>query len=427
MAIDSKGNNHQPKGTPNAGKFAPKGGRDGRLGPRRVRRSGPGVCPQQKEGLVVCRQGRYGGVPRRLPVEPVVMGDRDYGEAAAVRDTKDGYVVDLYSGLYPTMPLVSSDGYGTREEAERAARDAIASDNSVLNRFERESDYDDLRGRRHPVGAAGTAWGGRFVPKAGAGDGDMAAFRRSMTVEPSVMGGRDYGEAAAVEGDLGRDDTRMEPPGCMAVGEGWTLDPLSVSAANNQCRFTDDEGGILETQDGDWFDPNLGDCSSRRATYTSPRRDKVVAYDMKVDDGGQGGHIRPHPGRTEGGRYAGETRAGRTHGHRTGTRRGQARGRSRRPDARPRGLPHAGAAGRVPSVQGTADTPREPPPQGDGERLDRGRVVRTGTHGRAERKKEPVMESERIDTLVLPIEPKAAQPPRLDQNGSVWAATSCPA
>lgn len=37
------------------------------------------------------------------------------------------------------------------------------------------------------------------------------------------------------------------------------------------------------------------------------------------------------------------------------------------------------------------------------------------------------MESERIDTLVLPIEPKAAQPPRLDRNGSVWTATSCPA
>ena len=26
MAIDLKGNNHQPKGTPNAGKFAPKAG-----------------------------------------------------------------------------------------------------------------------------------------------------------------------------------------------------------------------------------------------------------------------------------------------------------------------------------------------------------------------------------------------------------------
>lgn len=27
MAIDSKGNNHQPKGTPNAGRFVPKAGR----------------------------------------------------------------------------------------------------------------------------------------------------------------------------------------------------------------------------------------------------------------------------------------------------------------------------------------------------------------------------------------------------------------
>ena len=34
------------------------------------------------------------------------------------------------------------------------------------------------------------------------------------------------------------------------------------------------------------------------------------------------------------------------------------------------------------------------------------------------------MESERIDTLVPPIEPKAARPPRLDRNGSVWAAAA---
>ena len=34
------------------------------------------------------------------------------------------------------------------------------------------------------------------------------------------------------------------------------------------------------------------------------------------------------------------------------------------------------------------------------------------------------MEDERIDTLVLPIEPKAARPPRLDRNGSVWAAAA---
>ena len=34
------------------------------------------------------------------------------------------------------------------------------------------------------------------------------------------------------------------------------------------------------------------------------------------------------------------------------------------------------------------------------------------------------MEDELINTLVLPIEPKAARPPRLDRNGSVWAAAA---
>ena len=57
--------------------------------------------------------------------------------------------------------------------------------------------------------------------------------------------------AAPNADDLDRNDARLELPGCLAVGEGWTLDPLSVSAANNQCRFTDDEGGMLETQDDD--------------------------------------------------------------------------------------------------------------------------------------------------------------------------------
>lgn len=34
------------------------------------------------------------------------------------------------------------------------------------------------------------------------------------------------------------------------------------------------------------------------------------------------------------------------------------------------------------------------------------------------------MNNERIDTLVLPIEPKATRPPRLDRDGSVWAAAA---
>lgn len=88
--------------------------------------------------------------------------------------------------------------------------------------------------------------------------------------------------AAPNADDLDRNDARLELPGCLAVGEGWILDPLSTGA-NNQYRFTDDEGGMLETQDDDWFDPNLGDCSSRRAKYTSPQGDTAVAYDMKVE------------------------------------------------------------------------------------------------------------------------------------------------
>ena len=93
-------------------------------------------------------------------------------------------------------------------------------------------------------------------------------------------GGEFAKEAGAVPNadDLDRNDARLELPGCLAVGEGWTLAPWSTGA-NNQYRFTDDEGGMLETQDDDWFDPNLGDCSSRSAKYVSPRGDKVVAYE----------------------------------------------------------------------------------------------------------------------------------------------------
>lgn len=74
-----------------------------------------------------------------MTVEPIVMGNRDYGEAAAIRPTNDGYAVDLYSGLHPATPLESSDGYETREKAEQAARDMIASEDSVLRRFEKKS------------------------------------------------------------------------------------------------------------------------------------------------------------------------------------------------------------------------------------------------------------------------------------------------
>ena len=139
MAIDSKGNNHRPKGTPDAGRFAPKAGAmdDSDLGVSTG--PAPEYVHNRKKGWSYAYEDDMAEFRAALPVEPVLMGDRDYGEASAVRNTKGGYVVDLYSGLYPVMPLVSSDGYGTREEAERAAHDAIASDDGVLKRFERKS------------------------------------------------------------------------------------------------------------------------------------------------------------------------------------------------------------------------------------------------------------------------------------------------
>lgn len=55
MAIDSKGNNHQPKGTPNAGRFAPKAGAgddDDLHEPRHpvgagARHGAAGTCPRR--------------------------------------------------------------------------------------------------------------------------------------------------------------------------------------------------------------------------------------------------------------------------------------------------------------------------------------------------------------------------------------------
>ena len=143
MTMDGKGNNHQPKGTPGAGRFAAKagamddsdlnGGFDAPAGPV------PEYVHNRREGWAYAHRDDMADFRAALPVEPVAMGDRDYGEAAAVRATDDGWAVDLYSGLHPAMALDSSEGYETREEAEQAAHDAIASDDSVLGRFERES------------------------------------------------------------------------------------------------------------------------------------------------------------------------------------------------------------------------------------------------------------------------------------------------
>lgn len=125
MAIDSKGNNHQPKGTPNAGKFAPKAGAmdDSDLGVSAG--AAPEYVHNRKKGWSYADKDDMAEFRAALPVEPVVMGDRDYGEAAAVRDTKDGYVVDLYSGLYPTTCRLSppmDTGRGRRPNGRRATR-----------------------------------------------------------------------------------------------------------------------------------------------------------------------------------------------------------------------------------------------------------------------------------------------------------------
>lgn len=193
-------------------------------------------------------------------------------------------------------------------------------------------------------------------------------------------GGEFAKEAGAVPNadDLDRNDARLELPGCLAVGEGWTLAPFSTGA-NNQYRFTDDEGGMLETQDDDWFDPNLGDCSSRSAKYVSPRGDKVVAYDMKVETEGRA-DISAY---TPDGLKRAVSRAKRALGERTGieperveVKLGPKPGAPMRVRA---DYPHAGAAGWVPSVQGADGAPREPPSQEDGKRLGRGRTIGTGT------------------------------------------------
>lgn len=100
----------------------------------------------------------------------------------------------------------------------------------------------------------------------------------------------DEARGAADASDLERAD--LEPrallPGGMAVGDGWTqTTPTDRFVQPGQCEFADGEGGRLRTYDTDWFDPNLGDCSSRRAEYISPRGDTAVAHDMKVETEGR--------------------------------------------------------------------------------------------------------------------------------------------
>ena len=68
-----------------------------------------------------------------MTVEPSVMGDRDYGEAAAV----EGDVVRLYSGAHPRTPLIE-----VKVEAgcnpHIVAQTELERDTGVLDRFARD-------------------------------------------------------------------------------------------------------------------------------------------------------------------------------------------------------------------------------------------------------------------------------------------------
>lgn len=143
MAIDSKGNNHQPKGTPNAGRFVPKAGAGddddlhedsfpGMYRPRCMPGNwlGGGFAPPTKDGFDVDPYMRSdaGGVRadaddmaefrKALPVRPMAMSDREYGEAATVEDG----VLRLYSGNTPRIPLLEArleEGEDPRSAAYR--------------------------------------------------------------------------------------------------------------------------------------------------------------------------------------------------------------------------------------------------------------------------------------------------------------------
>lgn len=154
-------------------------------------------------------------------------------------------------------------------------------------------DDDDLHEPRHPVGAACTAWGGRFCvspddgfrrgpylhnspDSLGADDGDMAAFRRSMTVEPSVMGDRDYGEAAAVEGDVVRLYSGAHPR--------TPLIEVKVEAGCNPHIVAQTE---LERDTG-VLDRFARDCATRRVFEAMPEAERVDDYTVRIPtvDGG---------------------------------------------------------------------------------------------------------------------------------------------
>lgn len=175
MVTDGRGNRHQPKGVPGAGHFAPKGGAAGaddlaestKFGMYRphvppgtmyggalaaATRDGFDIDPYiHTRGGITADAGDMAEFRKELPVEPVAMGDREYGEAVTVEDGK----LCLYSANTPRIPLLrveSEEG----EDPRAAAYRELGRSESVLPAVRLR-----LRRTAHPGRAAPGDGGGR--------------------------------------------------------------------------------------------------------------------------------------------------------------------------------------------------------------------------------------------------------------------------
>ena len=154
MVTDGRGNRHQPKGVPGAGHFAPKGGAAGaddlaestKFGMYRphvppgtmyggalaaATRDGFDIDPYiHTRGGITADAGDMAEFRKELPVEPVAMGDREYGEAVTVEDGK----LCLYSANTPRIPLLRVEPE-EGEDPRAAAYRELGRSESVLRRF----------------------------------------------------------------------------------------------------------------------------------------------------------------------------------------------------------------------------------------------------------------------------------------------------
>lgn len=154
MVTDGRGNRHQPKGVPGAGHFAPKGGAAGaddlaestKFGMYRphvlpgtmyggalaaATRDGFDIDPYiRTRGGITADAGDMAEFRKELPVRPVAMGDREYGEAVTVEDGK----LCLYSANTPCIPLLRVE-LEEGEDPRAAAYRELGRSGSVLRRF----------------------------------------------------------------------------------------------------------------------------------------------------------------------------------------------------------------------------------------------------------------------------------------------------